>query len=101
MSSLVKSIKGSYVFEYHADGPENPPVMIDFTPPFRRISMIKGLEEALSVTFPTDLNTPEARQFLDDLVRILCFVSCVCVCVCVRACVLICFCAACCVQRRL
>lgn len=70
MASLVKSIKGSYLFEYHADGPDNPPVTIDFTPPFRRISMIKGLEEALSVTFPTDLNTPEARQFLDDLVRV-------------------------------
>lgn len=68
MSNLVLSIKGSYKFQYHANGPEEPPVEIDFTPPFRRISMISGLEEVLGVKFPTDLNGAEARQFLDDLV---------------------------------
>ncbi len=83
MSNLVLSIKGSYKFQYHADGPDQPPVEIDFTPPFRRISMISGLEEILGVKFPTDLNTPEARQFLDDLVRVcIGYLGALVVCVC-------------------
>jgi len=42
---------------------------IDFTPPFRRISMCSGLEEALNVKLPADLDSEEARLFLVDLVR--------------------------------
>ena len=42
---------------------------IDFTPPFRRISMCAGLEEALGCTLPADLDSEEARLFLVDLVR--------------------------------
>lgn len=41
---------------------------IDFTPPFRRISMCAGLEEALNVKLPADLDSEEARLFLVDLV---------------------------------
>ncbi len=44
-------------------------VEIDFTPPFRRISMLSGLEEALGVAFPADLDSEEARLFLVELVR--------------------------------
>ena len=43
-------------------------VDIDFTPPFRRISMCAGLEEALNVKLPADLDSEEARLFLVDLV---------------------------------
>lgn len=32
---LVKEICGSYVVEYHPHGRDNPPVVIDFTPPFK------------------------------------------------------------------
>lgn len=56
----------SYVIEYHNDGPDKPPVKVDFTPPFARVPMVAGLEEALGVSFP-DLNSDECRQFLDDL----------------------------------
>ena len=52
---IVKDITGSYVIKYHANGPDQPPIEIDFTPPFRRISMISGLEEALGIKLPTDL----------------------------------------------
>ena len=38
---MVKSIKGPYKIAYHADGPDKPTVEIDFTPPWRRISMIR------------------------------------------------------------
>jgi len=42
ISGMVKEISGSYVIHYAADeGGE--PVAIDFSPPWRRISMIDGL----------------------------------------------------------
>lgn len=43
VSSMVKSIKGSYKIQYHADGPDKPTVEIDFTPPWRRISMVRSV----------------------------------------------------------
>lgn len=42
VSSMVKKIKGSYKIQYHADGPDKPTVEIDFTPPWRRISMVRS-----------------------------------------------------------
>lgn len=45
ISGMVMQINGSYIVPYAAEeGGEE--VQIDFTPPWRRISMIEGLEEA-------------------------------------------------------
>ena len=41
VSGMVKAIKGTYKIQYHADGPDKPTVEIDFTPPWRRISMVR------------------------------------------------------------
>ena len=54
ISGMVKELTGSYVIQYHANGPDEEPVTIDFTPPFRRISMVSGLEEALNIKFPEE-----------------------------------------------
>lgn len=51
------------------DWPCPQAIEIDFTPPFRRISMCAGLEEALNVKLPADLDSEEARLFLVELVR--------------------------------
>jgi len=72
LSSMVKQLNGSYILKYHpGDDPANPNKVyeIDFTPPFRRIPMMKGLEEALKVKMPsnTELHTEEARAFFDKL----------------------------------
>jgi len=67
VSGMVKEIHGSYKIKYHANGADKDPIEIDFTPPFRRIPMIKGLEEALGVQFPKNLETEEARLFLVKL----------------------------------
>eukprot|EP00127_Corallochytrium_limacisporum_P005994 Clim_evm71s215 gene=Clim_evmTU71s215 len=69
LSGMVKAIKGSYKFSYHPEGPEGPEMEIDFTPPFKRIPMVEGLEERLKVKFPdsSKFETDEMRQFLDDL----------------------------------
>jgi lysyl-tRNA synthetase class 2 len=49
LSSMVKHITGSTIIKYHPD-PDNQPdkvLDIDFTPPYRRIPMMKGLEDVL------------------------------------------------------
>ena len=55
LSGMVKEITGGYKIAYPANGPDQPPVIIDFTPPFRRISMLKGVEEGAGVKIPQDL----------------------------------------------
>ncbi|KAG2497954.1 hypothetical protein HYH03_004216 [Edaphochlamys debaryana] len=67
LSQMVYDIKGSYKIQYHPDGPEKAPIEIDFTPPWRRISMVSGLEEALKTKLPADLESEETRLFLADL----------------------------------
>lgn len=74
LSSMVLAIKGSYKFNYHpGDDPANPDKVfeIDFTPPFRRIPMMKGLEEALGMKLPpnNELGTEETRAFFDKLCK--------------------------------
>lgn len=66
LSWLVKTVTGGYVIEYELE-PGKPPVKINFEPPYRRISFIGGLEEALNVKLPKDLNSEETRVFLMDL----------------------------------
>ena len=49
---MVKHITGGYKVTYHPDGPEGEAYEIDFTPPFRRISMCGDLEKEMGVKFP-------------------------------------------------
>ncbi|XP_021925769.1 lysine--tRNA ligase isoform X2 [Zootermopsis nevadensis] len=69
LSGMVKSVHGTYKIEYHPDGPGGEAVEIDFTPPFKRISMFPSLEEVLNVKLPDadKLGSPEATKFLSDL----------------------------------
>jgi lysyl-tRNA synthetase class 2 len=72
LSKMALELTGSYKIKYHPRDDENDPdrvVEIDFTPPFRRIPMMKGLEEALGMKMPdnTTLDTEEARLFFDKL----------------------------------
>lgn len=38
--------------KYHPEGPEGPTYEIDFTPPFKRVSMTHDLEKEMGVKFP-------------------------------------------------
>ncbi|KAK9822199.1 hypothetical protein WJX81_002806 [Elliptochloris bilobata] len=67
VAQMVLQLRGSYRMAYHAHGLDAPPVQIDFTPPWRRISMVAGLEEALGAKLPADLETEDARVELDRL----------------------------------
>jgi lysyl-tRNA synthetase class 2 len=70
LSGLVKSLFGSYIVPIHPNGPETEPVVnLDFTPPFRRVSMLSELAKKLNVSLPdpTTFGTEEVRKFFDDL----------------------------------
>eukprot|EP00232_Nephroselmis_pyriformis_P004650 CAMPEP_0182906884 /NCGR_PEP_ID=MMETSP0034_2-20130328/34081_1 /TAXON_ID=156128 /ORGANISM="Nephroselmis pyriformis, Strain CCMP717" /LENGTH=578 /DNA_ID=CAMNT_0025042687 /DNA_START=15 /DNA_END=1747 /DNA_ORIENTATION=+ len=71
VSGMVLKIKGSYKIMYHGNGQDKEPYEIDFTPPFRRIPMIEGLEEAMSVKFPptSEFGTDDFNKFLLDLCK--------------------------------
>ncbi|KAF7489409.1 Lysine--tRNA ligase [Sarcoptes scabiei] len=69
ISGLVLNLYGTYEVEYHPEGPENPSVVINFKPPFKRLNMMEELEKALNTKLPpaTELDTTEANKFLSDL----------------------------------
>ncbi|CAG8812741.1 17260_t:CDS:2, partial [Racocetra fulgida] len=49
--------------------PDGIEMQIDFTPPFKRVSMIETLEKKLDVKFPpaSELHTNETNKFLQEL----------------------------------
>mmetsp|Transcript_5714 Transcript_5714/g.9962 ORF Transcript_5714/g.9962 Transcript_5714/m.9962 type:complete len:677 (-) Transcript_5714:248-2278(-) len=67
VSGLVKKICGSYKIKY-SPKPGMEEVEIDFTPPFKRISMIEGLEEAMKTKLP-ELDDPEVDKKLLELLK--------------------------------
>lgn len=65
ISGMVLAICGSYKIKYpNKDGEL---IDIDFTPPFNRVPMVKGLEERLGVKIPRDFSAESTNQFLRDL----------------------------------
>ena len=71
-SEMVKEITGGYVVKYHPEGPGTDKVMeIDFSRPWKRLDMIKTLEEKLNVKFPPgdQLHSDETNQFFRDLLK--------------------------------
>mmetsp|Transcript_2418 Transcript_2418/g.6489 ORF Transcript_2418/g.6489 Transcript_2418/m.6489 type:complete len:680 (-) Transcript_2418:205-2244(-) len=62
VAGLVKKICGSYKIKY-SPKPGMDEVEIDFTPPFKRISMIEGLEEKMETTLPA-MDDPEVETKL-------------------------------------
>ncbi|MQL72469.1 hypothetical protein Taro_004803 [Colocasia esculenta] len=66
LSGMVKELTGGYKIKYHANGVDKDPIEIDFTPPFRRIDMIKGLEETAELNIPEDVSSDAANKYLVD-----------------------------------
>ncbi|CAM9795379.1 unnamed protein product [Lampetra planeri] len=69
LSGMVKHITGGFKIVLHPDGPEGEGVEVDFTPPFRRLSLIGDLERVLDTKMPAadTLGTEEARLAVDKL----------------------------------
>jgi len=72
LAGMVKSIFGKYQVTYHMEQTEadkGEPITVDYTPPFKRVSMMEELQKQMGVTFPTDMDihSEEARQYFDRL----------------------------------
>lgn len=67
LSGMVKEIAGDYKIKY-SPKPGEPEVEIDFTPPFKRISMIEGIEEAIGQKLPP-LDDPNIEVKLEILLE--------------------------------
>jgi lysyl-tRNA synthetase class 2 len=67
VSTLVKNVTGSYKIKY-SPKPGQPEVEIDFTPPFKRIPMMEGLEEVMGIKLPS-LDDPEVDQKLSAILK--------------------------------
>lgn len=74
LSSMVKELTGGYKIAFHPNGKEPGPngepareVVIDFTPPFKRLSMVSALEEQIRVEIPRDLESDSANQKLREI----------------------------------
>lgn len=64
-SSLVLEIHGTHKVNYVLK--DGSPCVIDFTPPWRRVSMIEELERLLGVSFPEDLSSSETNELLKKI----------------------------------
>ena len=71
ISSIVNECNnGSYLLTYHIPGDsEGKTVDIDFSPPWRRIPMLEGLEEIIGEKLPEDLASEAGRAGLERLVH--------------------------------
>lgn len=69
VSGMVYEFFGTYNIKYHPDGKENKETVreINFKPPFKRIPLVKGIEDALGVKIPENLDSEDTRQFLIKL----------------------------------
>lgn len=65
ISGLVKKTTGGYKIKY-SPKPGMPEVEIDFTPPFKRISMMEGIEEKIGKKLPA-LDDPEVDAKLLEI----------------------------------
>ena len=67
LSGMVKEITGSYKIKYQPK-PNTEEVEIDFTPPFKRISMIEGIEEKIGQKLPA-LDDPKIEAKLEVILE--------------------------------
>ncbi|XP_074284473.1 lysine--tRNA ligase-like [Silene latifolia] len=63
---MVKELTGGYTVKYHSNGQDKDPIIIDFSPPYRRIDMIEELEKMAKLNFLKDLSSEEANKYLID-----------------------------------
>jgi len=63
LSGMVFHIHGSYKIQYHAQGPDHPAVEIDFSPPWKRYSMMDTLAEN-GIVLPGAFDSDETNLYL-------------------------------------
>eukprot|EP00296_Roombia_truncata_P007589 JP446034.1.p1 GENE.JP446034.1~~JP446034.1.p1 ORF type:complete len:593 (-),score=245.05 JP446034.1:128-1906(-) len=68
ISEIVFACHGKYQFPYRPDGPDGKEVIVDASRPFKRVSMISGLEEALGEKLPA-MDSPDLIPFLQAMIK--------------------------------
>ncbi|KAK1442294.1 bacterial/eukaryotic lysine-tRNA ligase [Babesia gibsoni] len=69
LSSIVLEIHGGYTFPYHPDGPDGEAIMLDFKPPFERISLVDALQKAIGIEFHPPYDSPENCEKYRDAIK--------------------------------
>lgn len=67
VSGMVMQVCGSYKIKF-SPKPGAPEVEVDFSPPFKRISMIEGLEEVMKIKLPS-LDDPKCNEKLSAILK--------------------------------
>jgi len=67
LCSIIMKVKGTLQFEITDDSGKKIP--IDFSRPWKKLSMMEELARVLECTIPEELGTEEARVFFDDLCK--------------------------------
>jgi len=62
ISGIVKEITGGYKIKYHPD--EKTEIEIDFTPPFKRYSMLRDLSKIAGINLPDVIESPVTNKYL-------------------------------------
>ncbi|OAF66426.1 hypothetical protein A3Q56_05851 [Intoshia linei] len=66
LTGMVKTLTGGYVVTYQPEGAK--PMIIDFTPPFKKVDMLEELENKLSISFNrTNMDSNETVEMLKDV----------------------------------
>ena len=63
LSEMCLQLTGGYKITYQSNGYDKAPVVIDFTPPYRRIPLLDGLA-AEGIVIPEPIAGPEANAYL-------------------------------------
>ena len=63
LSGMVYHIHGSFKIQYHPHGHDQPPIDIDFTPPWKRYSMMDALAEE-GIVIPGPMESEETNLYL-------------------------------------
>ncbi|CDI75205.1 lysyl-tRNA synthetase, putative [Eimeria praecox] len=69
LSEMVMAIHGTYKIPFHPEGPNGPVVELDFTPPYRRLSLVEEIEKQANVTLPRPLDGDECLNCLKGLME--------------------------------
>lgn len=69
ISTMVKTICGSYIITFHPEGIDGPELTIDCTPPFKRLNMLEDLEKELGIKLPKpdDLQLDESNKLFNKI----------------------------------
>ena len=67
LCTIIMEVKGSLKFEVKNEQGEKK--TLDFTRPWKRISMMEELEKNLECELPNDLSLPEANKFFDEMCK--------------------------------